>query len=69
VIVPGLLALLSPIVATLLGVLVVGESFTLVQVAGIVITLAALVGGQFAARPRGTPATTVDPSAAPVAVR
>ncbi|MEZ7754971.1 EamA family transporter [Microbacterium paraoxydans] len=69
VIVPGLLALLSPIVATLLGVLVVGESFTLVQVAGIVITLAALIGGQFAARPRGTPATTVDPSAAPVAVR
>ncbi len=69
VIVPGLLALLSPIVATLLGVLVVGESFTPVQVAGIVITLAALVGGQFAARPRGTPATTVDPSAAPVAVR
>ncbi|WP_315105165.1 EamA family transporter [uncultured Microbacterium sp.] len=69
VIVPGLLALLSPIVATLLGVLVVGESFTLVQVAGIVITLAALVGGQFAARPRGTPATTVDPSSAPVAVR
>ncbi|MCT2222851.1 EamA family transporter [Microbacterium paraoxydans] len=69
VIVPGLLALLSPIVATLLGVLVVGESFTVVQVAGIVITLAALVGGQFAARPRGTPAATVGPSSAPVAVR
>lgn len=67
--VPGLLALLSPIVATLLGVLVVGESFTVVQVAGIVITLAALVGGQFAARPRGTPAATVGPSSAPVAVR
>lgn len=69
VIVPGLLALLSPIVATLLGVLVVGESFTVVQVAGIVITLAALVGGQFAARPRGTPAAAVGPSSAPVAVR
>lgn len=69
VIVPGLLALLSPVVATLLGVLVAGESFTLVQVAGIVITLAALVGGQFVARPRGTPATAGDPSAAPVAVR
>ncbi|SDR75741.1 EamA family transporter [Microbacterium paraoxydans] len=69
VIVPGLLALLSPIVAALLGVLVVGESFTVVQVAGIVITLAALVGGQFAARPRGTPAATVGPSSAPVAVR
>ncbi|WP_312672665.1 EamA family transporter [Microbacterium sp.] len=69
VIVPGLLALLSPIVATVLGVLIAGESFTVVQVAGILITLAALVGGQFAARPRGTPATTVDPSAAPVAVR
>lgn len=69
VIVPGLLALLSPIVATLLGVLVVGESFTVLQVAGIVITLAALVGGQFAARPRGTPAATVGPTSAPVAVR
>ncbi|MEW2005284.1 EamA family transporter [Microbacterium sp. NPDC079208] len=69
VIVPGLLALLSPIVATLLGVLIAGESFTMVQVAGILITLAALVGGQFAARPRGTPATAVNPSAAPVAVR
>ncbi|MEE6389766.1 EamA family transporter [Microbacterium paraoxydans] len=69
VIVPGLLALLSPIVATVLGVLIAGESFTVVQVTGILITLAALVGGQIAARPRSTPATTVDPSAAPVAVR
>lgn len=69
VIVPALLALLSPIVATLLGVLVAGESFTLVQAAGILITLAALVGGQFAARPRGTPTTAVEQSAAPVAVR
>ncbi|MEV8171292.1 EamA family transporter [Microbacterium sp. NPDC077486] len=69
VIVPGLLALLSPIVATLLGVLIAGESFTPVQVAGILITLAALVGGQFAARPRETQTTAVEQSVAPVAVR
>ena len=69
VIVPGLLALLSPVVATLLGVLVAGESFTLVQLLGIAITLAALIGGQFAARPQETRAPTVEQPAAPVAVR
>lgn len=69
VIVPGLLALLSPVVATLLGVLVVGESFTLVQLLGITITLAALIGGQFAARQRETQTTAVEQSVAPVAVR
>lgn len=56
VIAPGLLALLSPIVATLLGIVVAGESFTSVQVVGFVITIAALIGGQFAARPRQLPA-------------
>jgi probable blue pigment (indigoidine) exporter len=58
VIAPGLLALLSPIVATLLGVLVAGESFTPVQVVGFTVTIAALVGGQFAARPRRPPERT-----------
>lgn len=56
VIAPGLLALLSPIVATLLGIVVAGESFTSVQVVGFVITIAALIGGQFAARPLQLPA-------------
>jgi probable blue pigment (indigoidine) exporter len=64
VIAPGLLALLSPIVATLLGVIVSGESFTPVQVVGFAVTVVALVGGQFAARPRRMPATTsIAPSA------
>jgi probable blue pigment (indigoidine) exporter len=52
VIAPGLLALLSPVVATVLGVTIAGESFTGVQALGIVIVVTALVGGQFAARPR-----------------
>ncbi|WP_101845959.1 EamA family transporter [Zhihengliuella sp. ISTPL4] len=69
VIVPGLLALLSPVVATVLGVLVAGESFTGLQLVGIIITLAALTGGQLAARPRRTSATTAEPSAAPVPAR
>lgn len=51
VIAPGLLALLSPIVATVLGVLVAGESFTPVQAIGFVLTLGALVAGQVFARP------------------
>jgi probable blue pigment (indigoidine) exporter len=55
VIAPGLLALLSPVVATLLGVIVAGESFTPVQVVGFSVTIAALLGGQFAARPRRLP--------------
>ena len=64
VIAPGLLALLSPIVATLLGVIVSGESFTPVQVVGFAVTIIALVGGQFAARPRRShAATSLAPSA------
>ncbi|MEO3828301.1 EamA family transporter [Actinomadura sp. B10D3] len=43
----ALLGLLSPLVAALLGVLLVGEAFTLVQVAGFALALAALVAGQF----------------------
>nr|WP_276330297.1 EamA family transporter [Actinomadura madurae] len=43
----ALLGLLSPLVAALLGVLLVGEAFTLVQVAGFALAIAALVAGQF----------------------
>lgn len=52
---PGLLALLSPVVATALGILVADETFTLVQAVGLALVVAALVGGQLAAlaRPRG----------------
>lgn len=50
IIAPGLLALLSPVVATALGVLVAGEGFTGVQAVGLVTVLIALIAGQFAAR-------------------
>lgn len=56
VVAPGLLALLSPVVAAVLGI-VTGESFTLVQTLGIVAVLGALVGGQLVARPRSTTST------------
>ena len=49
VVAPGLLALLSPVVATLLGTLVAGESFTPLQALGIALVLVALVVGQLAA--------------------
>ncbi|MFJ2541906.1 EamA family transporter [Microbacterium sp. NPDC087589] len=54
VIAPGLLALLSPVVATILGVVVAEERFTVVQAIGLALVLVALVGGQTAAltRPR-----------------
>jgi probable blue pigment (indigoidine) exporter len=51
VIAPGLLALLSPIVATTLGVLVAGERFTGLQAIGLALTIGALVLGQIVARP------------------
>lgn len=51
VIAPGLLALLSPIVATVLGVWLAGERFTALQATGVILTLAALVLGQVFARP------------------
>lgn len=51
VIAPGLLALLSPIVATTLGVVVAGERFSPLQAIGLVLTLGALVLGQLASRP------------------
>lgn len=65
VIAPGLLALLSPIVATTLGTLVAGEAFTPVQAIGFAITLAALVSGQIFAHRGTTPVPAVEPSAAP----
>lgn len=43
---PGLLVLLSPVVATVLGVLVAGEAFTETQTVGLALVLVALVGGQ-----------------------
>lgn len=42
----ALLGLLSPVVATLLGVVVLDESFSILQVIGIALTLAALLAGQ-----------------------
>lgn len=50
VVVPGLLVLLSPVVATLLGVLVAGETFTLVQATGLTMVLGALGASPFLAR-------------------
>ncbi len=54
VIAPGLLALLSPVVATLLGTFVAGESFMPLQALGIALVLVSLVVGQLTAlrRPR-----------------
>lgn len=49
VIAPGLLALLSPVVAAALGALVLGERFTPLQGAGFAVVLVALVAGQLAA--------------------
>lgn len=67
VIAPGLLALLSPVVATLLGTLVAGESFTPVQAIGFGTALLALIGGQFFARPARTAQPPLaDPVAATV---
>ncbi|MCE0507976.1 EamA family transporter [Microbacterium aurugineum] len=66
VIVPGLLALLSPIVATLLGALVAGEWFTPLQAIGFVLTLGALVLGQIVARPAAGPGRPAASAVAPV---
>lgn len=49
----GLLGLLSPVVATLVGVAALGETFTPVQAAGTALALGALLIGQMPAR-RGT---------------
>lgn len=57
VIAPGLLALLSPVVATLLGTLVAGETFSPLQALGITLVLIALVSGPLTAlrTPRQSP--------------
>ncbi|WAA67759.1 EamA family transporter [Microbacterium oxydans] len=68
VIAPGLLALLSPIVATTLGVLVAGERFTVVQVIGLTLTIGALVLGQVVARPSARDRAAVDGSTASAAL-
>lgn len=61
----GLLALLSPVVATLLGTLVAGESFTPIQAVGFAIALLALIGGQLSVRPaQNLQPPLVDPNAA-----
>ncbi len=50
----ALLALLSPLVAAALGAVLLGETFTAAQLAGFVLTLTALVAGQFTpTRPGG----------------
>lgn len=66
VIAPGLLALLSPVVATVLGSVVAGESFTGVQVVGMGIVLLALIGGQIAAATSRVGRTTERPEPEPV---
>lgn len=53
---PGLLALLSPVVATTLGTLVAGETFTAIQTLGLVVVLTALIAGQLLASLPGAPA-------------
>ncbi|QMU98063.1 EamA family transporter [Microbacterium esteraromaticum] len=60
---PGLLALLSPVVATVLGVLVAGETFTTTQSIGIATVLVALVAGQMFTHRRAEPARLDPPPA------
>lgn len=68
VIAPGLLALLSPIVATTLGLLVAGESFTVIQAIGLALTIGALVLGQIVARPASAPTARPEEPSAPAAL-
>lgn len=68
VIAPGLLALLSPIVATTLGLLVAGESFTVIQAIGLALTIGALVLGQIVGRPASAPTARPEEPSAPVAL-
>ncbi|WKT88842.1 EamA family transporter [Microbacterium maritypicum] len=65
VIAPGLLALLSPIVATVLGVLISGERFTPLQATGFVLTLGALVLGQLVSRPKPPHARSMQATVSP----
>lgn len=68
VIAPGLLALLSPIVATTLGLLVAGESFTAIQAIGLALTIGALVLGQFVARPASADTARPEEPSSPAAL-
>lgn len=69
VIAPGLLALLSPLVATLLGLLIARESFTGLQALGLTIAVAALVGGQIAANRPGLRRADTESSPLPPPLR
>ncbi|KJL28080.1 EamA family transporter [Microbacterium oxydans] len=64
VIAPGLLALLSPVVATVLGATIAGESFTAIQLIGITVVLAALITGQIVTG-RAARSRTLHPVAGP----
>ncbi|WP_144877505.1 EamA family transporter [Microbacterium sp. 1.5R] len=69
VIAPGLLALLSPVVATVLGTTFAGEVFTPVQAAGITVVSIALVAGQLSARPRRLRAQETEARGEPATAR
>lgn len=70
VIAPGLLALLSPVVATVLGTAVAGETIAPLQAVGMAVVLVALITGQFtAARSRGVSASAPAPELALTARR
>lgn len=70
VIAPGLLALLSPVVATVLGTAVAGETIAPLQAVGMAVVLVALITGQFAAaRSRGVSAPAPAPELALTARR
>ncbi|WP_423493892.1 EamA family transporter [Microbacterium esteraromaticum] len=64
---PGLLALLSPVVATILGVALAHEAFTPVQLTGLLVVLSALVAGQLAVlrQPRAVTPRAPQPMATP----
>jgi probable blue pigment (indigoidine) exporter len=54
----SLLTLSNPLTATLAGLVVLGQSLTSPQVAGLAVALAALVAGQALSRPRPAPRAT-----------
>ncbi len=58
----SLLGLLSPVVATVLGWAVLGQSLTAVQLLGMAVALGSLIAGQSAVRPR--PAVVLVPAPA-----
>jgi probable blue pigment (indigoidine) exporter len=53
----AMLGLLSPLVAAVLGAVVLGESFAPIQLLGFALALLAMLAGQLAAPPRSTPKT------------